>query len=103
MAVLELKYILKEVSNKIILKNIDFKISEDQLVGIKCTRKKSRVLFDLIENVILSTRGTITSSFKLILSDRKKNDLYKSMTVGSYLKYFNKLAGNHSDLGILKS
>lgn len=103
MAVLELKDILKEIDGKTILKNINFRISENQLVGIKCTKKESRILFDLIENVVLATRGTIDSSFKHILSDRKKDDLYKSMTVGGYLKYFNKLAGNHDNLDSLKS
>ncbi|WP_245612019.1 hypothetical protein [endosymbiont 'TC1' of Trimyema compressum] len=103
MAVLELKEILKELNGKTVLKNIDFKISENQLIGIKCTKNEIRVLFDLIENAMLPTIGNIKSTFKSILSDRKKDDLYKFMTVGSYLKYFNKLSRNNNDLDFLMS
>lgn len=91
----------KEKDQLTILKNIDLTILSNQRIGIKMTHMEAAMLFNLFEGKQEPSSGSITKEATVILSIRKEDQLYQTVTIRKYLTTFKKIAANNLTISTL--
>ncbi|WP_413377222.1 LytTR family transcriptional regulator DNA-binding domain-containing protein [Alkalihalobacillus sp. 1P02AB] len=92
MTLITLENVLKQEGNRTVLKDITLAIEETSQIGIKMSGEETGMLFELIVGNQIPSSGHIQRDTKLILTEKSDDDLYETMTVQSYLKFFKKIA-----------
>ncbi|WP_406540823.1 ATP-binding cassette domain-containing protein [Clostridium ljungdahlii] len=96
---------LYKVKGDIVINNITFKVTKDNLINIECSDQISDLLIDLILDKEVPTKGNIyihgegnktyiRKNMKHIGVVFRKEGFYENMTVKSYMKFYKNIANS---------
>ena len=92
MPLLSLEQLMKQQEQHIILKNITLTVNRQERLGLKMNQLEANTFFDLVEKKQEASSGLIVFQGQTILSDRREDQLYPTLTVKQYLSSFQKIA-----------
>ncbi|MGD6816633.1 LytTR family transcriptional regulator DNA-binding domain-containing protein [Metabacillus sp. 84] len=92
MSFISLENVMKQEDHRTILKNLNLAVDKTSQIGIKMSSEESAILFDLIMGELPPSSGHIRREAGKILSDKKDDGLYETLSVQSYLNFFKELA-----------